>query len=244
MLLIDAGNSRIKAARREGGSLRPLPALATRAPADFADWADESPAPPRILVSNVAGADVAAALTAFAVQRWRLTPEFVRPERSFAGMTTRYANPHQLGVDRWLAALAGFHLGGGPVCVVDAGTALTVDVVLGDGTHLGGLIAPGPELMRASLTRGTAQLASDGIAEVSTFADNMHDAISLGCTDALAGLIDRVAARLPRVAPGSSFRWFLTGGGAPALLPLVPAHCEHVPDLVLRGLALHADASP
>ena len=123
------------------------------------------------------------------------------------------------------------------MCVIDVGTALTVDVVTTDGSHLGGLIAPGPELLRLSLTRGTAQLESEGLSLVDGFADNTRDAISLGCTDAIGGLFDRVAARL---APRVHFQWYLTGGAGALVEALLPVSARHVPDLVLRGLAVLA----
>lgn len=68
-----------------------------------------------------------------------------------------YATPETLGVDR-LCAVAGAFDGDGPLVVVSAGTALTVEAVDDSGTYLGGAIAPGPHLMAQSLARGTAQL--------------------------------------------------------------------------------------
>ena len=238
MLLVDIGNTRVKAVLVEGGEARPLPPLATRDREPFVAWSDAiTTRPRRLLVSNVAGPELAMQLARYARERWQLDPEFAMPCRTRAGMTTRYAQPDKLGVDRWLAALAAFHEERGAVCVIDVGTALTVDVVTTDGSHLGGLIAPGPELLRLSLTRGTAQLESEGLSLVDGFADNTRDAISLGCTDAIGGLFDRVAARLdPRV----HFQWYLTGGAGALVEALLPVSARHVPDLVLRGLAVLA----
>ena len=244
LLLIDIGNTRVKAALQAGDQMMLLPPAATRSDEAFSAWAPHvERAPARVVVSNVAGAEVAMHLVRFARERWQVDPEFALPTRSRAGMTTRYREPERLGVDRWLAALAAWREMRGPVCVIDVGTALTVDVVLADGTHLGGLIAPGPELLRTSLTRGTAQLESDGISLVEGFADNTLDAISLGCTDALGGLFLRVADRLARFAPGVDFEWYLTGGAAPLVEALMPAPARFVPDLVLRGLAVLAATS-
>lgn len=243
MLLIDIGNTRIKAALVEGGQPRMLPPLGTRDHAPFSAWQDAIATPPsRVLVSNVAGPEMAMHVLRYTRERWRLEPEFALPCRSRAGMTTRYQHPEKLGVDRWLAALAAWHEARGAVCVCDVGTALTIDVVTSEGTHLGGLIAPGPDLLRTSLTRGTAQLESDGLSLVQGFADNTRDAISLGCTDALGGLLQRVAARLAQHEPREEFRWYLTGGAAPLVEALLPAPAVHLPDLVLRGLAVLAMA--
>jgi type III pantothenate kinase len=241
MLLVDIGNTRVKAALFDNADLQLLPSSATHGAQPFGEWAAAiATRPARVLVANVAGAEIASELVRYARARWQLDAEFVLPCRSRAGMTTHYVLPTKLGVDRWLAALAAFHEERGAVCVIDVGTALTVDVVTADGSHLGGLIAPGPDLLRTSLTRGTAQLESEGLNLVAGFADNTHDAISLGCTDAIGGLLHRVAARLERVAPGQTFRWYLTGGAAPVVEALLPAPARHLPDLVLRGLAVLA----
>ena len=241
MLLVDIGNTRVKAALVDGGGVRLLPAGATRGADPFCEWAASiTTRPARLLIANVAGAEVATHLVRYARDRWQLDAEFAVPCRSRAGMTTRYGTPEKLGVDRWLAALAAYHEERGAVCVVDVGTALTVDVVTAQGSHLGGLIAPGPDLMRTSLTRGTAQLESEDLTVVQGFADNTRDAISLGCTDAIGGLLQRVAARLGWVAPRQTFRWYLTGGAAPLVEALLPEPAVHLPDLVLRGLAVLA----
>ena len=100
MLLIDIGNSRIKAAYAEKGRLVELPAVATAASPPIEAWQEKiaSTAPlRRILVSNVAGPDIANAFERLAFERWQVEPEFVHPRLEFAGMQTRYTDPTQLG---------------------------------------------------------------------------------------------------------------------------------------------------
>ena len=242
MLLVDLGNSRMKAALSAPGEWTELAPLATAAP-DFSIWQAALGArlPDRVLASTVAGATAGQAFTEFAARQWKRKVEFAQVRPSHAGMTTRYRDPSQLGIDRWLAALAAWSEAQGPVCVIDAGTALTVDIVDADASHRGGLIAPGPELMRQSLTRGTARLASTRLAPVLDFADNTEDAISLGCTEATRGLIARVAERLASRAPGQDYRWYLTGGAAPLVRALCERPWHDAPALVLRGLARYAE---
>ncbi|MGE4615835.1 MAG: type III pantothenate kinase [Gammaproteobacteria bacterium] len=245
MLLIDIGNSRIKAAYADKGRLVELPAVATAAAPPIEAWQEKiaSTVPlRRILVSNVAGPDIANAFERLAFERWQVEPEFVHPCLEFAGMQTRYTDLTQLGADRWLAALAAYHACGAAVCVVDAGTALTVDVVDQAGVHCGGLIAPGAELMSESLTNGTAELASDAVEPVSGFATNTRDAISLGCNLAVLGLLVEVADRLEQLASGTTFTWYLTGGGAGAIREMMPIQHVYDANLVLRGLAIFGEA--
>ena len=123
MLLVDIGNTRVKAALVQGGGAHLLPPGATRGGEPFGAWAEAiSTRPARLLVANVAGREIAMHLVRYARERWQLDAEFAVPCRSRAGMTTHYARPEKLGVDRWLAALAAYHEQRGPVCVIDAGT--------------------------------------------------------------------------------------------------------------------------
>ncbi len=245
-LLIDIGNSRIKAGLEDAGKIRLLAPCEWRklSAADaFTHCFGALPRPARVLVSNVAGNAIATALTQWANERWALVPEFITVHTDCAGMHTCYERPAQLGIDRWLAALAGFAYARGAVCVVDAGTALTVDVVTAGGEHRGGLIAPGMTLMARSLTQGTAQLSLDQVQAIDRFATNTAQAISLGCREALAGILLRVAERWRRELFDTP-RWLATGGEAEVIKELSPVAIEVLPDLVLRGLALAADAAP
>lgn len=243
-VLVDIGNTRIKAAVDESGPLRLLDACAWRdsdlTPV-FTRALETVAAPREILVSNVAGSAIAEAFTRFCTARWRVEPRFMRVRRECAGMTTHYDDPARLGVDRWLAALAAWVDTQGPVCVVDAGTALTVDVVSGSGEHRGGLIAPGLALMARSLTQGTAHLEIDQLEPVAHFATNTRQGISLGCREAVGGLLQRVAERWIREL-GEQPRWLLTGGEAAQVQALSTLELELIPDLVQRGIAAAADS--
>ena len=244
MLLIDIGNSRIKAGVLSGRGIRMLKPCEWRKVNAADAWRGVLGGlaePDRVLVSNVAGNAIAMALNQWLQQRWKLAAEFVTVRRECAGVRTLYDRPGQLGVDRWLAALAGFRLARGAACVIDAGTALTVDVITGRGEHIGGMIAPGLGLMARSLTQGTAQLSLDQVQVIDDFATNTAGAISLGCREALAGLILRKAERC-RARLEEAPTWFVTGGEASVLLDLSPVPMREVPDLVLQGIALVAEA--
>ncbi|WP_417582348.1 type III pantothenate kinase [Nitrincola sp.] len=72
------------------------------------------------------------------------------------GLKNAYENPQQMGVDRWVAMLAAWQQTRQGVCVVDAGSAVTVDFVDAQGQHLGGYILPGLRLLQESLLGSTA----------------------------------------------------------------------------------------
>lgn len=244
-LLIDIGNSRIKAGVTQSGSITGLPSYAWRDgnfDAGCQQLFENLARPSRVIVANVAGSAIAARLTEFATARWQLAAEFAHVQVDFAGLRTHYGQPGQLGIDRWLAALAGFKLARGAVGVIDAGTAFTVDVVNSAGEHLGGWIAPGAGLMARSLTRGTAQLRIDALQPVERFATNTPAAISLGCREAIAGMLLRVAARWQREI-GATPQWLVTGGEAGLVREVSPFPLLEVPDLVLQGLEIFAEHS-
>ena len=172
---------------------------------------------------------------------WECELSRARVVQGLGGVRTTYANPQQLGVDRWLAALGAYHLAHRQgVCVIDAGTALTVDLVDKHGAHLGGLIAPGIELMIESLTKGTAQLALENISVPDIFATDTQSAISLGCADYIAGMIERVKQRIMRQNLNIQ-TWYVTGGQGELVTRLSTQQMQPVPELVLHGLAIVAE---
>lgn len=252
-LLVDIGNSRVKAGLQPtpaAGRVIPLPAYFWReqpgGPAALfaAAWPGLA-APARICLANVAGPEVGQAFASAMAARFGLPVEEARTEAECLGLRIAYREPARLGVDRFLALLAAYAKLGGPVCVVDCGTALTLDAVDAQGRHHGGLIVPGGGLMRAALRRGTARLdpAPEGepAGEVGLLGADTEAGIAAGTRHALAGLVERV---LPRLAAelGTAPRCLLTGGEAAALLPLLSVPGEICPDLVLQGLALWLEA--
>jgi type III pantothenate kinase len=169
-------------------------------------------------------------------------PEFVTSQRHAAGITTDYLDPWRLGVDRFVGAIGAHHLASGqPVCVVNVGTAMTLDLVDGRGRHRGGAIIPGPALMIDSLlrqTNGIRRRANGGRKGVAgLFARTTRTAIGQGALYAAAATVDR-AIEEAQALLGSKPLVLLTGGGAPAIRPLVRNTAVSLPELVLHGLAV------
>jgi type III pantothenate kinase len=238
MLLIDAGNSRIKSAVFNGGALHDHLTMDTAVRQPPRELVRRK-SPERVLISNVAGSEVAEKLTDWVSTAWSIEPELVEVRAEAAGVTTNYDDITKLGVDRWLAVLAAYSVAKSTVAVVDAGTALTLDYVSDEGVHLGGSIAPGLNLMLDSLTRNTARLYLDRVQPTNGIATNTASAISTGCVDALIGGIERALnnfAMSQNIQP----QLLITGGGAAQIMELCQINFRHVPDLVLQGLALAA----
>ncbi|HEX2082798.1 MAG TPA: type III pantothenate kinase, partial [Xanthomonadaceae bacterium] len=145
-----------------------------------------------------------------------------------------YAEPARLGVDRFLAMLAARARTQAPFVVVAVGTALTLDLVDGEGRHRGGRIAPSPALMREALHARAAQLPREGGA-YAEFAADTDDALASGCEGAALALIEHSLTQAQALL-GDTPALLLHGGGAPDLLARLP-QAESVPALILEGLA-------
>jgi type III pantothenate kinase len=247
MLLIDVGNTNIKSAVWDGRKLIECVSFSTVGAdieKDFESyWLSHASLISKVLVSNVAASQVHDRISRFCKTYFDHEPEFVVSRKVCMGMSTRYQRPDTLGVDRWLASLAAWRMSSGSVCVVDAGTALTVDVVVASGEHIGGLIAPGPAMLKASLVSGTAGIAIDKFGAVDDFGTNTVEAISLGCRGAIKGVFSEVQLQLDKLGISEVASWYLTGGAADVVEELIPTQCVLNPRLVLEGLvALGLDA--
>lgn len=247
-LLIDIGNSRLKWCIDCGGTPGRLhaQALPKRGLPDLAAMLRAGRQVTEVRVVSVAGAPRDRALARALRQAGLPAPRFMQSSSTAAGVTNGYREPWRLGADRWVAAIGAWHDAGAKraVCVIDIGTATTIDVVDARGRHQGGLIAPGPALMTAALLAGTrgiavrAQGARPG--RTAGLARDTGNALHSGALQATAGLIER-AAREARREHGRTTAVYLTGGGAAAVLPLLDLTVVHCPDLVLRGLAVMSD---
>jgi type III pantothenate kinase len=248
VLLIDAGNTRIKWARLNDGRLTKKQAAVHSGwgPADYTRHLFRSRPPERVLVSSVAGPKVRDSLTA-AARREGVQVRFVRTPRRAGGVTVGYLEPWRLGVDRFVAAVGAHQVFPGvPVCVVGVGTAMTTDLVDGDGHHRGGVIIPSPRLMIDTLyarTYGIRRRARGGSSgEDGLIGRSTRAGVVQGSRYAAAALIDRLVeearamvVRRPLVV--------LTGGEVDSVRPLIRSPWVVVPDLVLRGLAVLAQTA-
>jgi type III pantothenate kinase len=237
LLLIDAGNTRVKWALAETGA----PAgqwhshgAVVHAQLDDLGAAWRGQPVERAIVSNVAGPAMRERLSGLLPQ---VPTEWFASSARRAGLANGYRNPLQLGCDRFAAAIGARVLEPGCALVVaTCGTATTVDAVSRDGTFIGGMILPGLGLMASSLARGTAQLpqVAPGAAPPPLFADNTDDAIVSGCLSAQAGAIERA------VAAHGADACILSGGAAAWVAPSLKVTHRLADNIVLVGL--HAAA--
>lgn len=226
--LFDLGNTRLKQAPldADGG----IGQVQASAHGEHDGWLQALPQGDVACIASVApDARRIALLDALAGRFERL--HVVRTEAALGPLRIAYAQPSHLGVDRFLALLGA--CGAGPALIVGVGTALTVDLLDGQGRHRGGRIAPSPQLMREALHQRAVQLPASGGA-YAEFADDTAHALASGCDGAALALIER-SLQAAQALLGAAPLLVLHGGGAQALRPRLPAHAWS-PDAVLHGL--------
>ncbi len=256
ILLVDIGNTRIKWAVLTAGRIGRQRALAhggiRSAPQIMARMLRALQSRrPRIIgvrVASVAGARLDRELTRCSRELLGLTPRFVHSERRAGGVVNGYREVWRLGVDRWVAMIGARQIAPGrALCIVDVGTALTLDLVDAKGQHHGGAIVPGPALMIDALLRDTGGIRRRAIAPKRTarglFARDTRAGLSAGARFAVAALIDRAKLEA-RASLGRMPLLLLTGGAASSLRGTLRSPHRIVPDLVLRGLGVLAVNDP
>ncbi len=242
-LVVDAGNSSLKWALAHGleldGQARRPYREATLSEILDSGWS-ELAKPERVMVASVAGDAAQETLRSWVAARWDEDAEFVVPGHASHGVINAYMSPERLGADRWAALIAAYRRFGGPCCIVDCGTAVTIDAVSASGEHLGGLILPGITMMRRALVENTQQIGPVSRGQVSLLARNTEDAVTAGTLYTVVAAVDRIVADVAAELGGPVVR-VATGGDAQMLLPLLTEGWRHEPDLVLHGLAFLAE---
>ena len=159
------------------------------------------------------------------------------------GFRVLYKDPMTVGADRLCNAVAGYARYGGPLVIIDFGTATTYDVVAANGDYLGGVIALGLESTAAELHRRTAKLPKielrfpPGIIGTETVS-SMQAGVMFGTVDAVEGIIARIRKEL-----GTPARVIATGGLASLIAGRIAVIEAVEPSLVLNGIRMIVDRS-
>jgi type III pantothenate kinase len=226
ILLLDAGNSRIKWGRWQDGAWRGRGAVPVSEPEALRPILAET-APDWVGVGCVAGDEVRAWL-AVLLDAVGVEQHWLRPEAESHGVVNHYDRPETLGADRYAALIACVRNGYAPCVVASAGTAVTVDALAGGGEFLGGMILPGAQLMRRALGTGTASVAAlSGTWRRFPRAtgDGVETGIWTAISAAVAAMHGRLSSRL-----GRTVDTVLTGGEAEFL-------SDRLADTALPGVA-------
>ncbi len=234
LLLIDAGNSRLKWCWLENGQASPMESCPNQdLPSAALAEAWKKRQPDSIHIACVAGPRVRTwleeTLPAIAPARFYQSPAQTGP------LINAYSNPGELGVDRWCALLAVPVLGRAAFVLADCGTALTLDAVDAHGRHLGGAILASPDTALEALAQRTTLPRPSRAPEAQWLNDRSESALSnahwLAAVTAIQQFSAACAAHCQREP-----QWFLTGGGSATLARILPGSARILHQPVLRGL--------
>ncbi|HZD59748.1 MAG TPA: type III pantothenate kinase [Anaerolineae bacterium] len=158
-----------------------------------------------------------------AVNALETDPLVVGPDTD-TGIPILYDNPQEVGADRVANAVAGFEKYGGPLIVVDFGTATTFDAISRRGEYLGGAIAPGVEISSEALFGRAARLSKvDLICPPNAIGMNTRTSVQSGVMIGTGGLVDRIVERF-EAEMGAVNQVIATGG----LAELIAPECSRV----------------
>ena len=241
-LLVDIGNSRLKWCVDSEEGMTTGHAIDYRCDHFMENlyhaW-KRLPTPTTLAISSVSSQKIVLQLTSFAQDIWP-TIHIVIAQSSSArlSVTNAYSQPEKLGIDRWLGLIALRHYYTGTSCIIDCGTAITIDYLDKNGVHLGGLISSGLQLMKQSLSKGTEDLPLIKANSSAELAKSTEAAISLGTLYAAAGLIEKTLHHFSHCD-----NIILTGGDAELLANHLDLKLIIEPDFILKGLALYVETA-
>ena len=232
---IDVGNSRVKWRTVCGGVVKER-GVDSAFNDSMAEQICRYGVPDRVRLSNV-GDDSAVQKIEALAKDWGCTVQCAVTTAEAGGVVCGYDVPADMGVDRWLALLAAWQYSKRSCVVVDAGSAITVDLLAADGLHQGGYIVPGLSLIRQSLLGGTAKVrvSSDIYVGVSP-GRTTQQAVIHGSLLMLGGLVEGAVGQL--MTMGVPPQILVTGGDGELLLPLLSGDACYIGDLVMDGLSV------
>ena len=238
ILEIDIGNSRLKWRRLANNSNE---VLSRGINVDIHSFIAEQAScerPSLVRLSNVADRETSSTLANWARANWNIQPIEAIVCAECSGVRIQYKDVSRLGVDRWLAMLAAYDKSDGSCLIMDSGTAFTLDVINGEGLHLGGFILPGLRMMRQSLVSQTGiKLENETLEPTLELGNSTQEAVVNGGVASLVALAEKEIEG--QSEGGFKPNVFITGGDASVLESLLTyPKCKIEEDLVLDGLSL------
>ena len=185
--------------------------------------------------------DVMHSLTSSIIKYFEVNPVIVAPGIK-TGIRLDIPNPKELGADRLVDAVAAYEMYGGPVIVVDFGTATTHDLVLLDGTFAAGVTSPGIRLSANALWHGTAKLPEVEIKKVDTIlGKDTVSSMQAGIYFGYIGQTEYVIRKMKEESGLSGIKVVATGGLGKLISEATDAIDIYDPELTLHGLRIIYD---
>jgi type III pantothenate kinase len=169
-------------------------------------------------------------------------PIFVESSTETLGVQNAYKIASNLGNDRWLSLIYVHHFYKTDVCVIDCGTAITIDVILESGQHEGGLIAPGYMAQISALQLKTGIIDNHNLINQKKNPILQKDTdlcVEQGCRLMTLGFIKDVVNQLIKQY-GDTLQVVITGGDSKNLAPDLPKDWDYQQDLLFKGLQFYS----
>ncbi len=236
-LFIDRGNTALKWQLREGRSVLNKGSCDKAEPIECVlkellgfDIVDT-------VVSSVGSGEFEKELKSWCKDNGFAKPVFFESAETACGVRNAYKEPSQLGIDRWAGMIAAHQKYSGMVCVVDTGTALTMDFVDKTGIHLGGYIVPGAELMKNTLLSSTDKINIGQLNKIEGLGCNTTEAVIYGIEQMLKSFVSQKLSEMEAVHQ-QKITLVVTGGHAEKLVEGMARPRVIERDLVFDGLDL------
>ena len=246
LLALDIGNTNVTVGVFDGEKLKATWRIASgvhRMPDEYASVLLNLLSLERILVASVREAVLCSVVPSLEVTFISLLERYfgITPLVVGAGVKIATENPREVGADRVVNAASAHRLYGGPVIVIDFGTATTFDAVSREGDYLGGAIAPGIDIAAEALFLRTAKLPQVELTRPkNAIGRSTVSAMQSGIIFGYIGLVEGIVARI-RKELGGEARTVATGGYAETIARETPVIEIVNPDLTLIGLRMIYD---
>ena len=204
-----------------------------------------------IWASSVASTDVKSMIDGWARDKFGLKVNWLSVVEERCGVKNLHYPLAQLGVDRWAAVLGASqylltnNVVGSAAIIIDAGTAVTIDVLTENLEFQGGAILPGLNMMHDALVGETQGIDSSLAGDLTVPGQNTQQCVNGGVHYALFGAIERLVAEMKSSLnlPNSGVVIMLTGGDAILVERYSSLKFVVLPSLVVDGLKCVADSS-
>jgi type III pantothenate kinase len=233
---IDAGNSRIKWRVCLDQIVESRGIFSNKDIEMFLKVLDQIPSIENIYIASVSHPSILNKIDKYSSKRGCSLIE-AKTKKITAGVTCGYSDPSILGIDRWLGIVAAYNRFRLPCIIIDAGTTLTIDIVSGNGKHLGGYILPGKEMSRNIMNTGAQQIQinidnDQNITNLSP-GNSTEECVAKGQILMIKSLIEYVVKNSEE---RNETQIIVTGGDAQDIINILGSDVHFDPELILNGL--------
>jgi type III pantothenate kinase len=251
LVTIDVGNSNITIGLFDGDTIKGTFRMTTKIPRTSDEYGIfftdllaarkiETKEIRAVIIASVVP-DVMHSLTSGILKYFHVKPILVGPGIK-TGIKIATENPRELGADRIVDAVAAYELYGGPVLVIDFGTATTHDLVTADGSLVAGVTSPGIRISANALWNNAAKLPEIEIRKPdSILAKNTVTSMQAGLIYGCIGQTEYIIRRMKEEAGLQEMKVVATGGLGKIISKETDAIHVYDPDLTLKGLKLIYD---